>query len=328
MYRIAPSRRMSDLAFRSNLYYQGTEFLRIAGSDGDCGSFRLPSTQRVAIENNLVVDFNIRSFWNGGRVDLTGVYGQNGDLGSRTVYLLNGELEDVTFRHNTVYGSRGNRPTMIVSTATEGHGVEGFVMNDNIHTFDTGGFQGVRSEGQYGTTALDAMFRRGSAPFWESKNNVMCCGYGGNAGSHPPAYFWPVSEAEVGWALPSLKAPFDFRLRDHSAYISGGARRASDGLDAGVDVDLLESKLGLVKNVRVRAVTADSATISYLAPDGAACSVEVGMSSSWGTGQRYSDGGGERVRDVAVMGLNASTPYHYRVLCAASQPAGAFTTLR
>lgn len=328
-YRVAPSRRVSDLAIRSNLYYKGTEFLRIAGSDGDCGSFKLPSTQRVSIENNLVVDFDIRGFWNGGLVDLTGVYGAYGDLGARSVYLLNGELEDVTFRHNTIYGSRGNRPTLIVSTETEGHAVEGFVMDDNIQTFDGGTFHGVRSEGKYGTAALDAMFKRGSVPSWQSQNNVICCGWGSssNVNSHPPTYSWPVAEAEVGWALPSLKAPFDFRLRDHSQYISGGARRATDGLDTGVDMDLLDSKLGLVKNIRVRAVTADSATISYLAPDGDACVVEVGTSPSWGTGQRQSDGGGERVRDVPVTGLSASTRYHYRVLCTASQPSGTFTTL-
>jgi hypothetical protein len=328
LYRPAPGRRISDIVLRHNLYYQGTEVLRMAGTDPDCAAFRLPSTQRVVFENNLAVDFDIRSYAQGGRVDATGIYATNGDFGARSLYILNGESEDIVFRHNTVYGAKGSRPTFIVSSDAPGQAVEGVVLSDNVQTLNGSSFQGIRNDtgSLLGTAALNGMFRRDNVPFWEVNNNVICCGWSSASGSNPPTSRWPGNESEIRWSRPSLTEPFDFRLRHDSQFISGGSRPATDGVDAGVDVDLLESKMGRVKHTRVRAVSSASATISYLAPDAEACIVETGTAPVWGSGTRQADGGGDRVRNVSISGLNAGTKYHYRVLCAVEQPSGDFTT--
>ncbi len=318
----ASGRTITDLDFRHNSFYQGTETYRLAGTDNDCASFRLPQSKRMRFHNNLIVDVNIRRYSEGGRVDLNGAYGAYGDFGARFLYVLNGDYEDILATHNTLYGSRGNIPTMLVSD----YDSEGLVLNDNFHTFDHTSFNGIRATGASGTAALNASFNRDGIPDWTALNNVMCCGWAAYSGSYPPTFRWPATAAEVGWLQASLTAPYDFRLRYNSAYISGGAQRASDGLDVGVDMDLLEAAQGRVGNVRVHSLGPASAVIAYLAPDGAACTLEYGTSATWGTGARVSDGGGNRARNVTLSGLSSHTLYHYRVLCAVEQPAGSFVT--
>jgi hypothetical protein len=118
----------------------------------------------------------------------------------------------------------------------------------------------------------------------------------------------------------------NFRLRDDSPFKSGGLAPASDGRDMGVDVDALESAMGMVKEMRVLEVTGTEATLSYLAPDGAACGVDYTTDAAFGTLERVSDGGGARARSVKLEGLLPGTMYHYRVQCASEQPKGSFAT--
>ena len=318
----ASGRTITDLDLRHNSFYQGTEVFRLAGTDNDCASFRLPQSKRVRFHNNLMVDLNIRRYADGGRVDLNGAFAAYGDYGARFLYVLNGDYEDIIATHNTLYGSRGNLPTMLVTD----YASEGLTLSDNLHTFDHTSFNGIRATGTSGTATLNASFKRDDTPNWTAENNVMCCGWAGYSGSYPPTFRWPATAAEVGWLKAGLTAPYDFRLRHDSPYISGGAQRASDGLDVGVDMDLLEAAQGRVRNVRVHSLGSSSATLAYLAPDSAACTIEYGLSATWGTGTRVSDGGGDRARNVTLSGLNPHTLYHYRVLCAVEQPAGSFQT--
>lgn len=318
----ASGRAITDLDLRHNSFYQGTEIFRLAGTDGDCSSFRLPQSKRVRFYNNLAVDMDIRRYADGGRVDLNGAFAANGDFGARFLYVLNGDVEDLIATHNTLFGSRGNVPTMLVTDYTS----EGLTLSDNLHTFDHTSFNAIRSTGNSGTATLNASFKRDHVPNWAAENNVMCCGWGAYSGNYPASFRWPASVGEVGWLKASLTAPYNFRLRYDSPYISGGAQRASDGRDVGVDMDLLEAAQGKVSNVRVHSLNPTSATLAYLAPDSAACTVEYGASATWGTGTRVSDGGGHRARNVPLTGLSSHSLYHYRVLCAVEQPSGTFLT--
>jgi len=102
---------------------------------------------------------------------------------------------------------------------------------------------------------------------------------------------------------------------------------ATDELDVGANIDLLETTQGRVYPVVFpHATTTSGATVSYRAPDSEACTVEYGTSPVWGTGAREPDGGGDRERNVELTGLNSETLYYYRVLCAVEQLSGDFKT--
>ncbi|HBY62424.1 MAG TPA: hypothetical protein DEH78_21585 [Solibacterales bacterium] len=313
-----------DVDIRNNLFYQGVETLRVAGSDAACSNTRLIPTQRVALVNNLVVDTDIRSFATGGRVDQFGTFAA-GDFGARSVYIM-GNVEDVTVANNTFYAQRGNMPFLLYAE----QGNEGLDLRNNLYQWN--GFGGLTAMGGntgtpvWGNAGLDGTWRRGGAPSHNVKNNVICCGLSANAANHPATTRWPATEDAVRWMKPGPASPFEFRLRHDSPYISAGAHRSTEDRDTGVNADELEQRTGRVRNVRARAVAASSAVVSYLAPDAAACTVEYGTSPVWGTGTRIGDGGGARVRNVPVASLSPGTIYHYRVLCEVEQPSGWFRT--
>jgi hypothetical protein len=101
-------------------------------------------------------------------------------------------------------------------------------------------------------------------------------------------------------------------------------KRATDGTDLGPDIEALEAAQGVVHDVAV-ATTPTTATVTYTAPDAAACYVDywTGLDSP----QRISDGGGARQRSVTVEGLAQATEYKYIVQCPVEQPKGTFTTV-
>jgi len=316
----ASAQAVTDVEIRHNSFHQGTEVFRFTGADPDCPYFMLPQSKRLRFHNNLVVDMNIRRYSEGGRVDLGGAYAMFGDYGARSLFLVDGDFEDLAVTHNTLYGSRGNMPVLLVAYAAS----EGLVLSDNIHTFDEQFFTGIWGSGALGTAALNATFRRDGTPGWTALHNVMCCGWSAYQGTYPATFRWPASQAELLWLAPSLTAPYNYRLRHDSSYLSGGANRASDGLDTGGDMDALEAAQGRVGNTRVHSLNPGVATLSYLAPDEKPCTVEIGTSPTWGTGTRIPDGGGLRARNVPLSGLAHGTLYHYRVLCAVEQPSGSF----
>ena len=151
---------------------------------------------------------------------------------------------------------------------------------------------------------------------------------------YPPApgTFWPNAgstmasrAAGIHWNNP---AQGDMRLNYLSPYVSGG-RASSDGLDVGVNMDDLQAAQGKVSNAHVYAITSSTATVSFLAPDAAGCTVDYGTAnfpSGAGGWTRMANSGGQRVQNVALSGLAAATTYTYRVNCAVVQPTGTFKT--
>ncbi len=329
---------LRDVTVRDNLLYQGTEFWR-GGVGGNGGEYWVRPTGPLWLRNNLVVDLDVRSYAAGGRVDDNGAF-PNGDFGGRLGLLVDSDFEDATIRHNTFYGSRGNAPTFLAAGATTGDVNEGFLFSDNLFKRDANvTYAPVRGGASSGKSTLDERFKRYTGnpwdsadhtanAYWTSGRNALCCGESADwSASHPAGYFWPTVEADVKWLRSQITSGYDFRLRHDSPYKSGGAQRASDDLDIGVDVDALKAAQGTVENARVRSVSATTAIVSYLAPDSAACTVEYGTSATWGTGTRVADGGGDRVRNVTLSPLSGASVYYYRLLCAVEQPSGNFKTL-
>jgi hypothetical protein len=137
---------------------------------------------------------------------------------------------------------------------------------------------------------------------------------------------------------------FDFRLKYNSAFksgapSSGGAycddpnqagvdsnlcMRATDGTDMGPDMERLNSELGVVSGARYLNVGTNSVSISYRAPDSAACFIDYWKGLDIPT--RVSDGGGARDRLVPITGLTSGAAYTAIVQCEVDRPVLTFNT--
>lgn len=113
-------------------------------------------------------------------------------------------------------------------------------------------------------------------------------------------------------------AAANYRLRMNSPFAP---------LGVGADLDAIDAARGLTSNLRVLSITSSGATVAYMAPNTAACTVEYGTSTAPGTGDRVVDTpAGSRFRALALTGLTGATTYYYRVLCAQME-TGSFSTL-
>ncbi len=319
----APANDVSDWYVGYNQHWQGTEFALL---DGDSlTNVEYPPIPRIQITNNLAVDLNIDSYATGGRQSVNAQWASAGYSGCRFVAGME-DVQDVTITHNGVYGCWGLRTSMLVFSVDDDL-ISGLKMNDNLFRENKAGATDnfIRSQATtFGSAALNAQVLGGQG--WTSENNAVCCGWSGVSGDYEASWEWPASDSVVDWHKAQITAGFDFRLADGSPYKSGGASPASDGLDIGPDIDELEVQRGVVSNVRPRIIADTTATISYMAPDTDACTVEHSTSATWGTGTRTGDGGGARVRNVNLTGLNSGTLYYFRVLCRTEQPNGTFVT--
>ncbi len=119
-----------------------------------------------------------------------------------------------------------------------------------------------------------------------------------------------------------------YRLRHDSQAL----RKASDGSDAGANIDKLEAAQGLIRNPRLTFVGSTWAKLGYTRPGDTACSIETSLSPTWGTGTRTVDPGlilnqeAYVPVEVTITGLTPATLYYYRILCPVEQPAGVFRT--
>ncbi len=136
---------------------------------------------------------------------------------------------------------------------------------------------------------------------------------------------------DVGWFSFNPSNPTaggNFRLKRN--YCASCGQAATDLRDVGVDVDALEAAQGVVtlNGVPASSVTSTSATVVFVAPDSAGCTVDYGSTDPAVATQftRASDAGGARVRNISLSGLSATTLYYYRVNCAVQQPMGQFRT--
>lgn len=107
-----------------------------------------------------------------------------------------------------------------------------------------------------------------------------------------------------------------------------GKPAAADFPSYGVDIEELRNRMGLVQSLKVDPSLETTILIDYQAPDAAACHLDFGLDKLfWTTDfERINDGGGAVSRQVALVDLQPNTTYHFRLLCAADQLRGVFTT--
>jgi hypothetical protein len=104
--------------------------------------------------------------------------------------------------------------------------------------------------------------------------------------------------------------------------------RASDGKDVGADMDRLRSRTGHMLNPPKVVPISGSTRLRYVAPDSAACSWEASTVAASGAAPPNSDGGGSRIRDVAVtIGVNTNLRLHCPVESYSCPVAGGSCTL-
>jgi len=266
-------------------------------------------------------------------------------------------LESLDFSHNTYYkvggtGGGTGGPSLQFHLSG-GLSIQNNILNYNADTGNTPFLSYGNDEGSIpdpGGNALGtALLGYLNETTWA--NNVALCQWSNSnpasyneipgaacasyAAAYPPGTFWPGGSslanrvAAMGWYSPGT----NFRLNSSSPYISGGSNHASDGLDIGANMDELEAAQGKVSNVHVSALSANTANVTWLAPDSFACSLDYGTSNfirgsgSWTRVSSTATGpGGARVQTAALAGLTAGTTYNFRVNCAAMQPTGTFQT--
>ena len=105
-------------------------------------------------------------------------------------------------------------------------------------------------------------------------------------------------------------------------------KTAVEGKSVGADRGALEIAQGRVKLLGAAEVTATSAEIRFVAPDGQSCPVDFGSDDGKLVDRfsRVADSGQERARSVRLNALKPQTRYRFRVNCAVEQPTGTFET--
>ena len=144
----------------------------------------------------------------------------------------------------------------------------------------------------------------------------------------PANTYWPSAGSSLSARINQLgwfnTASNNFRLKSTSPYISG-AKASTDGLDIGVNMDILEAAQGKVSNVHAYGSTSTSTTIGFLAPDSFGCGIDWGTSNFSGGAASYTrvtNSGGQCVQNVTLSSLPAHSLIYYRVNCAVQQPLG------
>lgn len=300
-----------------------------------------PPAPRTEIVNNL--------FW-----DISPVYHStccNGDSSGKGWVLADGGTgnEDLIFDHNTVVFNNGALPSLWYMTDTLHEGVQ--ITNNFLYlTSGDWGFQintatypSCTSEA--GKTTADCVF---TAPYRFDHNVLMS-----NASQSAVQAEWPTlinyipstpaNYGAVGFFNYSSPTEFvngnpqhlDFRLNSSGPYCSGCGSPASDGLDVGANIDVLEAAQGKVTLIGVpnSSITATSATVVFIAPDTLACPIDYSSSDptlvnnfARATSAAGANSRGGNLTNTNITGLTSGTTYYYRVNCAVEQPTGKFRT--
>lgn len=120
-------------------------------------------------------------------------------------------------------------------------------------------------------------------------------------------------EQQLGMVNPSKR---DFSLKAQSQFASG-AKKSTDGLDAGVRFTALQDRIGVIQNVVAQNITRNAATIHATTPDvKTACRVAYGTGapSSWAVSTANTAGTKDRL--ISLSGLQSGATYHYQIWCA------------
>jgi len=297
------------------------------------------ASQRIWLHDNIFTGVNryAQTTFN-----TSGAPGDNGQA-----LAINIAPQDLTIEHNLFDINQGTSPSNnFVCFLDEGlafrNNIFGYSNDDSLNGWWYSGCGGNPSPASsFGSALLPV-----AAPFNLIWNHNLLLGGFSNSGTQTQmtsaniatqSALWgglPTTTFATGNTIAARVAAIGFtaysagrfQLTAASAYVSGGASRASDGLDLGPDTIGQCVKQGCVLNVRPRAIGTTSAIVSFVAPDAFGCTVDI-STNGLATFTRVSNSGGGRVQDVSITGLAPATTYTYRVNCAVQQPMGTFTTI-
>lgn len=348
----APGSGSLDFLFENNTLWENSGAIDIVGPGSRIS--RTESTRRIRIAQNLVR--TNRPVWK------TAPSGEQGDIPEPWGILpYYGEFirdetpsTDIIVENNTVAELMGG-DTSFLKLGGQYDGTS--VFRHNVFPFSRlffGGITGSTSAYEPQTTGFAGFngwinhYRRGSVtpdPFSEWDNVAIPC----VDNTSSSQFDLQMRTVNNEWA----QANTDFACEggcpsNFNTEIIGGAnqtclsRQAAffkenmdygrptqpDFPDYGADIEELRDVMGLVRDLKVDLSLETTISISYRAPDSAACYVDYGVDKLFWTTDfdRISDGGGGVNRSVDLVDLNPETTYHFRVLCSADQPRGVFTT--
>lgn len=320
----------------------------IVGGHGLGGINVAKLAKRIWFHDNLTWQGN---GWTRASVSVPGAV--SGGAATGTYQQSGAGPEDFIQEHNTIFDIRGYNP---INHWIIGSPAEGFVNRNNVEFMSNdANYNGFLFSGNLdapagspdvpnyaGSGASTALANTLPLHVWD--HNVIIGGWTdsknlvemsqtdvSNVATQYPAgnqTIWPVGSS-LSQRVAAVKfynsTLGNFRLRYDSPYLSGGSIRATDGFDIGANIDALEAAQGKVTNVHVFAVTSNSATVSFVAPDTFGCSVDW-SSNSFAAFTRTLNPGGSRVQNVFLSSLPGQTSVQYRVNCAVVQPIGSFQT--
>lgn len=342
-----------DINFENNEVRHGPGVFNAATAYGTNVFTMAPPPVRERIANNLIWDIGPYSVKYASAGDGWFIQGASG-------------AEDLIIDHNTILPMRGQEGTLFWLYDTHSEGV---TITNNILPISSA-YQGISGEHscpvRNAEAALNCLWTNYTIKSnllypanWSifdslglNKSGQMNQTYGSNTQPSDIRAWYPnISQSNYvpNWtdlsntkwfkmnSFPGdssqMSTPGNFHLRGDSPYISGGQYKGLDGNDIGIDVDAFESAQGKVTLIGTPTdkITASSATVSFVAPDSQACSVDVkaydGSDTKLINGfTRVSDNGASRARTVQINNLASKTTYMYRVNCAVEQPTGQFRT--
>lgn len=286
---------ISDIWFKNNKAWSIPNVAYVIGHNDF--NEQAAATTRVAFTGNLIYDIDGNRYPTGGSV--------REGRGWRIFY----GAEDTTITGNTVLNAcTGYAPYLVLNDLGASEGLD---LRNNIASGCSVGvpyyYVGRITTGG-GTTGLNAGWPATTG--YSVTNNANYDAGGGLTGTgYPSGNLWPASLAAVGFVDT---ATFDYRLKFSSTYAPNGV---------GADPDVIKAAYGEVYNNRVvpSTITSSQATISYTAPDSAACTIRIPGKSD------VVDAGGSRFRNTVFSGLSSATAYTYTVFCNQSV-SGTFTT--
>ena len=292
--------QITDITVQKNWFKNCMEPASVAGSN-DSYALNTLIGKRTTIQNNLFSDSSISSTgWSTGWP-----FG----LTSRGyLHLIQLSPEDLIIRQNTYWVAYGSdRADIYLNLGPYAGG--GLIVADNIYYPSVGG-SGINGGGVgSGTATLNAYSTAGAGtPNWLVYGNYFFQQSGVNPANYPATGItWYTNAADF---LMQNVAAFNYR-----------PKLSSPAIRAGWSQDEYVAASGQVYNLRVvpTTITSSQATISYTAPNSAACTIRIPGKSD------VVDAGGSRFRNTVFSGLSSATTYSYVVFCATSA-SGSFTT--
>ncbi len=335
---------LSDFDSQNNTFRHGST-INIGPSTITGGTLKPAPVLRYRFQNNLGWDLN-------GYVYCAYGYGFCPPGGGWANIFGIQSNEDIIFNHNTFVGTLGQQPAIMWASETR---TEGINFTNNVfylNTSDIGaGFDLGNVCGLSGSGTDAGCYGAGRQCSNLSGKSAMDCAFQNYAFDHnlitgqftgaqlqstypsPLTNYIPATPSNLnalGWFsyLSPTSTVNDYHMK--GIYASGGGSHGNDGLDVGVNMDALLAAQGAVTLIGVptSSITANSAIVSFVAPDGAGCAVDYSstdpiMISNF---TRVSDPGGAITRNMLLSGLSSGTVYYYRVDCAVQQPMGRFKT--